>query len=99
MTSDKKHKRILDTLILPGESRNRKYRNENKFDATRPVVLFWLTIAYMSLAFCLIIGIPWPGLDPEPVAPEDLPVAITVAVFFYIFIVGGLFIRDKLKKR
>lgn len=98
MNTDKKRNRILGKLILPGESGTKRYRNENEFDATRPTVLFWLTIAYVGTVFFLIIGIPLPALDREPIPPEDLPTAITTAVIVYPLIIGGLYLRDKLKK-
>jgi hypothetical protein len=96
--NQKKQTRILDKLILPKESRNRKSRDENEFDATKPIVLFWLTIAYIGLVFFLVTGVNWPGLDRESLPPEDLPTAITIAVIVYPLIIGGLYLRDKLKK-
>ena len=98
MNSGKKHNRILEKLILPKESRRKRHRNENEFDATRPIVLFWLTISYIAIVAFLILGIPWMGLEREPILPEDLPVAITTAAIFYVLIIGGLYIRDKLNK-
>lgn len=99
MGDNKNRNRILDKLVLPKESRHGKIKNENEFDATRPVVIFWLTIAYIGIVFFLIIGIPLPGLDREPIPAESLPTAITIAVVLYPLIIGGLYLRDKLKKQ
>ncbi len=96
---DKRHKKILGKLIRQKEFNNKRTGNENEFDATKPSVLIWITIAYIAIVFFLIIGVPWRGSDPAPILPEDLPVAISVFVLLYIVIVGGLYLRDKLKKK
>lgn len=95
---DKRSKGILDKLVLPVESRGKRNKDQNEFDATKPVVLFWLTISYIGIVFFLFIGVPWMGVEREPIPPEDLPFAITVAVILYIVIIGGLYLRDRLKK-
>jgi len=95
---DKKHRNFLGKFIRLEEFDKKQYRNENEFDATKPSVLIGLTIAYIAIVFFLIIGVPWRGSDPTPIPPEHLPVAIPIFVIFYIIIIGGLYLRDKLRK-
>jgi len=96
--SNKGNNRIIGKLIRPDAFNSKSSRNGNEFDATKPSVLICLTIAYIAIVFSLIIGIPWMGSDPTPIPPEDLPAAVSIAAVFYIIIVGGLYIRDRLKK-
>jgi len=96
--SNKKNNRIIGKLIRPNAFGSKSRRNENEFDATKPSVLICLTIAYSAIVFFLIIGVPWRGSDPTPIPPENLSVALSIAAIFYIIIVGGLFLRDRLKK-
>lgn len=95
----KRHHGLLGKFIRLDKDAKTRYRKENEFDATKPSVLLVLTISYVAVVFFLIIGIPWQGSEPEPIPPEDLPVAIPVFILLYILIIGGLFLRDKLKKR
>lgn len=96
--SAEKRSGMLGKFIRLDEQGRQRARSQNTFDATKPSVLFWLTIAYAGIVFFLITGIPLPALDREPVPPGDLPAALTAAVVFYIVIVGGLYLRDRLKK-
>jgi hypothetical protein len=82
MNSGKRHKRILGKLILPSNERSKKHPSANEFDATRPAVLFWLSVAYVGIVFFLILGIPLPRLARDPVPPEDVPVAAAAVVIF-----------------
>jgi len=90
--------KLLGKLVRMDDYKNKSYRNQNSFDATKPSVLIVLTLAYIAIAFCLIVGIPWQGHKPDPIPPEDLPVAIPIFVVIYIVLIGGLYLRDRLKK-
>ena len=94
---DKKHQKLLGKFIRLDQSAKNRYRKENEFDATKPSVLICLTVSYVAIVFFLIIGVPWQGYERTPIPPEDLPVAIPIFILLYIIIVGGLYLRDKLR--
>ena len=75
-----------------------KPQKQNEIDLSNPVTLITFTISYIIVIFFVIIGIPWHG-SSNPIPPEDLDVAIPVFIFLYIFLAGGFYIRDKIKKK
>jgi hypothetical protein len=95
---EKNNRKILGKFIRLDKFDKRQNHNENWFDATKPSVLIWLTISYIAIVFFLIIGVPWQGSGPTPIPPEDLPVAIPIFILFYVIVIGGLYLRDKLRK-
>jgi len=97
-TPGKRRNAILGKLIRTNEAARARAKKGNEFDATKPSVLFWLTMAYIGVVFFLIIGVPWQGTERMPIPPEDLPIAIKTAVIFYSVIVGGLYLSDTLRK-
>jgi hypothetical protein len=38
------------------------------------------------------------GLHPDPIPPEDLPVAIPIFVLIYLVVFGGFYLRDRYRK-
>lgn len=98
MKLNDKNRKILGKFIRLDKLDNKQYRKENEFDATKPSVLISLTVAYIAIVVFLVLGVPWMGVDREPIPPEDLPVAIPIFILFYLLIIGGLYVRDRLKK-
>ena len=74
-----------------------KPARQNEIDLSNPVALILFTAAYIVVIFFLIIGVPWRG-SSTPIPPEDLGVAIPVFIVLYIFIAGGFYLRDKIRK-
>ncbi|NPA25023.1 MAG: hypothetical protein GXO34_04265 [Deltaproteobacteria bacterium] len=99
MKLNKKQKGFWEKFIRPGESGRRGDRWRGDLDLTRPVVLLGLTLAYAFIVFFLVIGVPWMGMRPGPIPPEDLPVAITFFVLAYIVVIGGFYLRDRRRKK
>ncbi|MEE4241793.1 MAG: hypothetical protein V2I36_10005 [Desulfopila sp.] len=96
---NKKNKKFLGKFVDLKKFENKQYRKENEFDATKPSVLLWLTICYVLIVCFLIIGIPWQGVGPTPIPSEDLPIAIPIFIILYIVVIGGLYLRDRFKKK
>ncbi len=76
----------------------KQYRQRDEFDATKPSVLIGLTIVYAVAVFSIIIGVPWQGVGGTPIPPEDLPVAIPIFIGLYVVVIGGLYLRNKMRK-
>jgi hypothetical protein len=99
MQESEKQKNLLGKFVRRDESGNLNPRKPDELDLTRPAVFIGLTLAYVCIVFCIVIGVPWQGLHPEPIPPEDLPVAITVFVLLYLVVFGGFYFRDKRRRK
>ena len=95
---NRKQREFLGKLIRIDELERKNIRDENYIDLTKPSVLIWITISYIAILFFVIIGVPWMGSDSTPIPPEQLPVAIPIFIFLYVVVIGGFFLRDKLRK-
>lgn len=98
MKSDRTKRRLLGKLVRFDEIHGRRKRDENYIDLTRPSVLLLLTIIYVVIVGFLVLGAPWPGLEMEPIPPEQLPVAIPGFIALYVVVIGGFYLRDKFRK-
>lgn len=99
MKLNDKQKSFWGKFVRLDESGRRGARWRGELDLTRPAVLIGLTLAYAFIVFFVIIGVPWMGMHPGPIPPEELPVAITFFVLAYIVVIGGFYLRDQRRKR
>jgi len=74
-------------------------RQKSGFDATSPRFLLFVTAAYVVAVVLLIVGVPGRGSAGHPIPREDLGWAIVVFALIYVGVVGGLYLRDRLRKR
>jgi len=94
----KQRKGIFWKLIDADKYEKIKRHGHPGYDATKLSFQIFTTIAYLIVVFFIIIGVPWPNSEQTPIPPEDLSYAIPVFILFYIILIGGLYLRDKLRK-
>jgi len=98
MKLNEKQKGFWGQFIRFDESGKRSNINREELDLSKPSVFIGLTVAYVVIVVCLILGVPWMGLHPDPIPPEDLPVAIPIFVLIYLVVFGGFYLRDRYRK-
>ena len=80
------------------EALREELKNPQKTGEIIPLWLF--TVGYIGFAVCLILGVQFPTApNPEPIPPEDLPIAIPALVAIYFLILGIVKLMDYLRKR
>ncbi|MEW6664381.1 MAG: hypothetical protein AB1512_04065 [Thermodesulfobacteriota bacterium] len=92
-------RRVLKALVRLDENATIERKGRSRYDATRPSFLIFTAIAYAAAVFFIIIGVPLRGVSTKPIPQEDLPYAIPIFILVYVVIVGGLYLRDRLRKK